>query len=412
MQPVDLKITDENGWSKSVKLTKAITLVGRAITCDIQLNSIKIPLIQMQILCSTDLPTGCRLVNLSDSVVVSSNGVPATIDQFASYDVRHQDEMGLGDYHILFELPLSTNFVQKTSSMEAALSFSNAVLRPEFPLEGKLIVTNVGKRKETQFQVDLQGLPPDCYLIDPIPLLYPGAQEEIRLRLFHKLLYPEVGIHPIFIIVTAPNSYPGEELSIAQNIYVLPVFNQKLEVLDDIADLQSAKKQEKSKVDGIAESEPLPQFETAVVIEKSIQASTSESQKEPTPLPEWPFVQAPLVETPKLDSIDVARNSSSPVESFKLAEESTIVQTPSIIPEVIPEKNPDNEMQALVEKVPPRTDPDPSSQPVQIVAATAVKEEEEVFEAPSPQPQPSLQTIDRSKLKVMHHPSNDFWNED
>ena len=470
MQPVDLKIIEANGWSKSVKLIKSITLVGSSAGCDIVLNSNQITPVHAQILCSTDLPTGCRLVNFAAPIRIHSMGADLSIDPFSARDIQQEDELVLGDYRIVFDLPLSTEFVQKTSSMEAALSFSNAVLRPEYPLEGKLVVKNLGKGGGTQVQVELKGLPPDCYLIDPIPLLYSGAQEEIRVRLFHKTLYPEAGIQSIFLVVTAPNSYPGEELSIQQKIYVAPVFDQKLEVQDDIAEEEALQRQKAATAAALAvetlvqpeipapnenatsepsantaqketlpgparppveatveergraaveedpRSTPLPDWSPQQApVEEVQQVSSAKEQDETIPFPEWTFIKVTEGSTRAADPIETGLSHAAGIESFQTVQAPEPTRN-SVIPA---EKAAESSLvdvataQVPVEPVPAVPGPAPRPEPVRIVAAPANLEEEDDFpEKTLANPVPSKPNVDRSKLKVMRHPSKEFWNED
>jgi hypothetical protein len=96
-----------------------------------------------------------------------------------------------------------------------------------FATTGVLTLKNAGEHSACQFRVDIEGLPADCFQIDPIPLMYSGAQEEVRIRIFHRILYPPAGLQTIVLKISAPESYSGEELIIRQDIYVTPVFSRR-----------------------------------------------------------------------------------------------------------------------------------------------------------------------------------------
>jgi hypothetical protein len=422
MQYVDLKVIEENGWSKQVSLSKAITLIGSAANCDVQLNSRTIAPVQLQLLSASDLSTGCRLVNLSGPITFLTNGVPQTIAQFGSCDVHHQDELKLGEFRIVFELPLTIEQVEKTSSMEASLSFSNAVLRSEFVLEGKLVVKNLGKHPETQFQVELQGLPVDCFQIDPIPLLYPGALEEIRLRLFHHSQYPEAGLHTIFVIVTAANSYPGEELVLEQRIYVSPVFNQTLEILDEIAEQQAAQKSMADQPENEPFVEDLPQPAVIASVDPRSSIQPTEPQKEEIMLSDWPPDQISATGLQPETSTSWNWNTSAP-ENLKTSEKTPIqLDIPIKLDvvaepvEALPEKSISFEDQSSTQNkwAEPGSSNLFNSKGVALLPVDP--EEKKPVEAievlTQPQPTPSISNPDRSKLKIMRHPSIDIWNED
>jgi len=242
---MELKVTEVNGWSKVIDLKKAITRIGSAPTADIQLPSNSIAPLHLQILSDPDLPTGCRVVNMAGELEVWNNGSAFPFSPFATHNISDKDEIQLGEYRLAFSLPFSAAILRSSTSIEASLTFSDSLLQPGLPLDGLLLVKNTGGRDACQFQVTLSGLPEDCCRIDPIPLLYPGAQEEVRIRLFHNITYPPPGLHELLLAVNAPLDYPGEEFVIRQGIYVAPVFRQTLEVVDDLAPPSAEAKPEK-----------------------------------------------------------------------------------------------------------------------------------------------------------------------
>jgi hypothetical protein len=236
MVVMDIKIIDANGWSKLFEIKKAITQIGSASYIDIQLPSASIAPLQLQILANPSLPTSCRIVNMAARLEVINNKSVHNLESHTTYDVNSGDEIQLGEYRIIFQLPLATIVQQTSNCIEASVSFQDTILQPYLSLDGLLTVKNVGGKDGCQFQVEIAGLPENCYRIDPIPLLYSGAQEEVRLRLFHNTIYPQAGFHNLLISIKAPDTYPSEALVIKQGIFVAPVFRQSIEIIDEQKD--------------------------------------------------------------------------------------------------------------------------------------------------------------------------------
>jgi len=231
---MELIVTEVNGWYKEVEIIKAISRLGSASFADIQLPSKEIAPLQFQILSNPDLPTGCRVVNMADPLEIKRDGKSLSAAPYSTADISNGDQIQLGEYRVTFRLPLTTTLVRSSTIIQASLSFSDTLLQPDLDLNGRLQIKNLGDKKACQFQVKLKGFPQDCFHIDPIPLLYPGAQEEVQVQLIHKVSYPKAGLHDLTLSITAPGFYPGEEVVIKQGIYVAPVFRQAVEISDDI----------------------------------------------------------------------------------------------------------------------------------------------------------------------------------
>jgi len=82
--------------------------------------------------------------------------------------------------------------------------------------------------------VTVDGIPDDCYKLDPIPMLHPGGQEEIAFNLFHRKTKPPAGELDITLTITAPKSYPGEEFKLKHRLLIAPDYSQSLEIVDDL----------------------------------------------------------------------------------------------------------------------------------------------------------------------------------
>ncbi|OQY36225.1 MAG: hypothetical protein B6243_03675 [Anaerolineaceae bacterium 4572_5.2] len=296
-------IIDQKGWSKSIKVEKTITRVGTAPNNDIQLHSTQIAPVHLQFILSPDLPSSCKLVNLAGEVSIRADHVKQQLPSFGTVDVRDGDEIELGEFRLVIKIPLAAEYVQTTNVVEAVLSFPNAVLRPGYATRGQLTIKNVGSQTECQFKVALSGLPADCYHIDPIPLLYPDAQEDVLVQLFSRGYYPKAGYHDVFFTITSPASYPGEEMIIKQGVYVVPVFDQALEIADDMP------KQSNDSGDSQQPEVDLPivEVELAEVPEakypRPIPASKTSVKKEP------PDTKARIEEVPAQEETKVLEQS-------------------------------------------------------------------------------------------------------
>jgi hypothetical protein len=233
---MELMIIDKNGWSKILPIQKAITRIGSDPTNEIQLESDLISPVHLQIIYSPEYPSRCKLINLSDEVIVHTGFDDITLLSYQTIDLRDGFEIKAGGFRLIPKLPLAAGTMQTSNKIDASLSFPDPILRPGYPAVGYLTITNKGDQPDCQFDITLQGLAEDCWEVDPIPLMYPGAQESTRVELFHRGHYPEAGSQEIILSITAPEHYPSEELVIKQEVIVLPVYKQSLEIIDDVVE--------------------------------------------------------------------------------------------------------------------------------------------------------------------------------
>jgi len=230
-----LIITDFNNWEKSILLDKAVFRVGASTNNDIQLDSPNIAPTHLQF---NYLPEkfGCKVLNLGSDLTIKQGAYQDVLQSYASAIFQNGEEILLGDYRIRLELPLITKTIQNSKAIHASLEFPDTTLYPHTPTVGWLTVQNSGEESPSQFHLSVSGLPADCVKIDPIPLLYSGAQEKVRIQLFHRGQYPHAGLTELSIRVFAPGDYPGEQVLIEQGIYVTPIFEQEL-IFDEDAPL-------------------------------------------------------------------------------------------------------------------------------------------------------------------------------
>jgi hypothetical protein len=265
---MELIIVDKNGWSKSVSVQKAITRIGSSSANDIRLESSKIAPVHLQIIFSKKLSSNCKLTNLSSEITIRTDLDEYILPSFQTMDIRDGDEIELGDYRLIPKLPLATGYVKTASLIDATLTFPDAVLRPGYVTTGQLTIMNLGEQSDCQFNVTLSGLPEDCFYIDPIPLMFPGAQEDVKVQLIQHKNHPQAGTYDVVFTITAPEHYPGEELVIKQEIYVAPVYKHSVEIIDDL-------------VDPIRDGEKIDRVEDTKVIDEVDDIKTIEGEEDP-----------------------------------------------------------------------------------------------------------------------------------
>jgi hypothetical protein len=230
-----LTILEENGFKKQFEIEKAVTRIGSASANDVQLRSDLVSPFHLQILHTREAPDRCKVVNLAtEAATVIRNGQEHSLSPYAADEISAGDELRLKGFRIQFELPMTSGVISTSSQISAALILPEPVMRPNTTLVGRITLKNQGDQHSCQFQIEISGLPEDCYQIDPIPLMYPGAHEEVNIRFFHRKTYPHAGSQSVTLSVTAPDDYPGEQVSIQQGIYVMPVLEQSLLILDDM----------------------------------------------------------------------------------------------------------------------------------------------------------------------------------
>lgn len=230
-----LFVSEQDGFKKEFIITKAVTRLGSSPANDIQLRSPKISSFHLQILYTSDAPDRIKVINLSgDKLLLISNGKELSLPTYQPFEVGAGDELRINESRLLFELPLTSGVLSTSPKISASLHLPEPVLRPNAILLGRIALKNEGEQNSCQFQVDVINLPEDCYQVDPVPLMYTGAQEEINIRLFHRKTHPTAGFQSLTVSITAPDSYPGEQVSIQQGIYVSPFLEQGIEIIDDM----------------------------------------------------------------------------------------------------------------------------------------------------------------------------------
>ncbi len=95
------------------------------------------------------------------------------------------------------------------------------------------MVRNLGDSTGRQYKLELEGLPPEWYDIKPGPILFPTAEREVSMHLFHPRgpALP-AGDHRIRVRATIPDAYPGECTTVSRIIRILPFYSHKVDAYE------------------------------------------------------------------------------------------------------------------------------------------------------------------------------------
>lgn len=236
-----IQVQDRYGWTKTFRLEKALVMVGSAPVNDIVLPSEHgdgvLP-VHLQLFHPQPDLVEVRAVNLTNSVIPLTRVNPsaaAGISANAYQNLESGDALQVGQFTLALSLQSGEGFSrsERSEHLGLKLELPTPILRAEKQLEGLLTINNFGLQKRCQFEIDLEGLPSDCYQIDPAPLLYPNGEEQLRIRFFHRGTRPGAGTGPVTLRMTAAGAYPTEEVVLSFNLEVAPVYQTDMLVLDD-----------------------------------------------------------------------------------------------------------------------------------------------------------------------------------
>jgi len=246
------RVTDRDRWQHEFALDKALLYIGSAPGNDIVLpvdRGTGVAARHVQLVALGEGDPRYRVVNLGPGEVRITPGDSQT----ASGDVRlvaravgivgDGDELHLGDFAVRFDLSDGASVpgqgrtgsgqrgTRPRGSGDIGLGFhlSQAILGIDQPIEGTIAVQNAGDKPGVQFRIELSGYPADCYEMGPGPILFPGAEKQVSLRLFHpQRPEPAAGACEIVVCVSAPDAYPGQRAEAVQTIRIAPFYRHAL----------------------------------------------------------------------------------------------------------------------------------------------------------------------------------------
>jgi hypothetical protein len=223
--------------------------------------------------------------------------------------------------------------------------------------------------------------------------MFPGAEEEVQIQLVQQKHYPQAGAYDLYFTITAPKHYPGDELVVKQEIYVSPVYEHKVEIIDDVV---GAFKRDVLSEEIPAEALILPRVETRPVRAPTVQE----------PLDRIEMGTVPRQDADKEDGT-VRERSTPEAKPEPVAEQiDTGVQESVIYQEKVEETDPVGEEQRegelsgiQTDETPSRREPHQPATDIQVTTPSVVKEKK-----------PPAQ--DLSRIKVVSDQFDDFWDEE
>ncbi len=236
-------VTDRDGWRKEYPLAKNIIHVGCAANNEIVLDSAHgggVAPRHVQLIATAQ---GARIVNIGNTAItvgaVARNAAPP----LAVIDIPSGEVIRVGDYTLTIrteggngtgpaprlDISAVPGAIGQLIGLRAA--FSKNQLWPDKPLEGSVLVRNLGDKSGAQFKLEIEGLDPDCYEVGPGPVLFPGAEKPVTLRLLHsRRPKPPAGEYRFLIRAVAPAAYSEACATITQVIYVMPYYRYRLQL--------------------------------------------------------------------------------------------------------------------------------------------------------------------------------------
>jgi hypothetical protein len=231
---MEIRITKGRSRKRTDLIDQSIIRIGSAPENDIALSSKSIEPFHLQILLNSGEGQKNYLVNLTGQpVAVTLSQEAFWLSPFATSEIHSGDEIDLEEYNLSLNLPVRDHLLLSSRFFEAALDFPANFLHPDTILEGILTIRNLGEAKGCKFKVEAEGIPEDCFGIDPVPLLYPGATEKVPFRLYHHGVSPAAGYLSFRITLTAPECYPDQKVIQQYVIYVTPSYKQRFTVREE-----------------------------------------------------------------------------------------------------------------------------------------------------------------------------------
>lgn len=239
-----IKITNRDGWSRTIDLEKSLYRIGSLPSNEIALPEAYgsgVQPLHLQVFAAAGSgPNGgvaCRVVNLAGQPLqVFAGGLISRgqVAPHATFEIGNDQVIQLGDFtlHFLLSEQKGANLERRSENLGMLLQLPRLDLEPGKSITGLLSLTNYGEQKHCQFSIELDGIPQDCFQVSPAPLLYPGATEELPVRFFHRGVQPPAGPLQITLSASAAFTYPTERLVLPLVLQVAPLHRYTLEIRD------------------------------------------------------------------------------------------------------------------------------------------------------------------------------------
>ena len=252
-----IEVTDQSGWHKEFPIRKKLVHLGSGPENDVVLQSKQpgagapIARRHIQLVATAENASVYRLINLGvESVTLDGK----SLEPRAAANVSDRGHLRLGEYDLVFrfnvlagegtggprfagwDAGVGTGAIS-SDVIGVKLFMPETTLRPDHPIEGVLTIRNQGDAPGVQFILDLEGLETQDYEIGPGPILFPNAQKQVFVRLYHpRKPYPPVGEHVVHVVVTAPDDYPGQRAVAPLTVQIVPFYQHELRFVDGVAE--------------------------------------------------------------------------------------------------------------------------------------------------------------------------------
>jgi hypothetical protein len=234
-----VEVIDRDGWRREFALAKAIVSIGSDPRNDVVLERTRgggVSARHLQLISVTDGP-GYRLINMGDTEVRLGQAQEQSLAPRAFVEIGPGEKVQVGEFSLTFfggphqPGPRATRGGpdSKSAAIGLTLTMAGSKLAVGQPLDGTVVVRNLGDKTGVQFQLQAEGLDPECVEIGPAPLLFPNAEKEVYIRVRHpQAARPPAGEFRFRMRATAPAAYPGESTTAAAVIQVEPFFSHEL----------------------------------------------------------------------------------------------------------------------------------------------------------------------------------------
>ena len=248
-----IEVADREGWRREHPLQKNIIHVGSDTRNDIVLDPAHGSGVSPRHLQLIATEGGFRMVNIGSGEVSVGAVGERTVPPLGVLDIGFGERIKVGDFLLTLyagagggvampssggAAPASGGVSQASGSARPAgniglaVSFPNIQLAPTHPIDGTVIIRNLGDKTGAQFKIDVEGLEPELYEIGPGPILFPGAEKSVALRVNHpRKSEPSAGDFRFRLRATAPTAYPGDSATVTQLIRILPWHIHKMRLV-------------------------------------------------------------------------------------------------------------------------------------------------------------------------------------
>ena len=244
-----IDVTDRDGWRKEFVLNKRLIYIGSDSRNDIVLSPMRGSGVAPRHLQLVIAPAGvvaCSAVNLSTVEIALGEGGQKILLPNSALEVGDGECFRLGDFSVVFHsqdtgmrgmIPVMRDSVvrggaKSSSNIGLRISLPQVVLGFDSVLDGTVFVANLGTSPGVQFKLGLDGLPPDCYEIGPAPILFPGAEKGVPLRIRHpRRSAVPAGTQRVTVWASAEETYPAEIVAHTLDLRIMSFFSHTLRVL-------------------------------------------------------------------------------------------------------------------------------------------------------------------------------------